>query len=231
MFCRPADRRTKISNYGVYPGMPYLLSPDHVTDEMRQKWRANNPGHPFRDCCVDWAIFLARTSAHSAMLIARPKDVDDAFKHLRSHDKTHIGNGAYQGAFAFTFTKSPKDDLTVHQMITAAEKLMNQKSCPVKKFAWYLEHKPTLDDSEAHPHIHGMYETADGKRIESKHFKRAWPIWGEHAKDENGKLIRLGAGFRGGYHRPVRSEEKYKDYIRKDGGKCDSFGLEETDNI
>jgi len=210
--------------------MPYLLSPDHVTDEMRQKWRVNNPGSSFQDCCIDWNLWLTRTG-ENGMMLASIRDIEDAFGHLKKHDRTHTGNGVYQGAYAFTLTKSPKDDLTVHQMIKAVEKLMNQKSCPVKKFAWYLEHKPTLDDPDAHPHIHGMYETADGKRIESKHFKRAWPIWGEHAKDENGKLIRLGAGFRGGYHRPVRSEEKYKDYIRKDGGKSDSFGLEETDSI
>lgn len=222
MFCRPADRRTKISPARVYPGMPYLLSPVHVTDEMRQKWRGTNPGSSFMDCCVNWNLWIARTGA-DGMMLANNRDIDNAFKHLKSHDKSHTGNGTYQGAFAFTLTKSPKDEQTVLQMITAAEKLMRQKSCPVKKFAWYLEHKPTLDDTEAHPHIHGMYETADGKRIESKHFKRAWPIWDPSVK--------LGAGFRGGYHRPVRSEEKYKDYICKDGGQGDSFGLEETDNI
>lgn len=208
--------------------MPYPTVPSEVIEQMRKEWRDKYPDSSMMDCCVDWAIWL---DGRYRTVTATPADIDRAYKHLSSHTKTHSGNGTYQGAFAFTLTKSPKDELTVLQMITAAEKLMRQKSCPVKKFAWYLEHKPTLDDTEAHPHIHGMYETADGKRIESKHFKRAWPIWGEHAKDENGRPVRLGAGFRGGYHRPVKCEEKYIDYIRKDGGKCDSFGLEETDNI
>lgn len=122
--------------------------------------------------------------------------------------KTHSGNGLYQGAFAFTLTKSPDDDLTEEDMIKAAEKIMNQQSCPVEKYAWYLEYgDPEL---KAHPHIHGMYETTTKGRIERKHFKRAWPIWDEKTP--------LGRGFRGGYHRPVRAEEGYSDYIKKQGG-------------
>jgi hypothetical protein len=114
------------------------------------------------------------------------------------------------GAFAFTLTKSPTDDLTEEDMIVAVRKLMAQKSCPVEKYAWYLEHK----DDGAHPHIHGMYKTTTGGKIENKHFKRAWRIWDP--------TLRLGAGFRGGYHRPVRSDEKYSTYIAKDGGIGDS---------
>lgn len=119
---------------------------------------------------------------------------------------THNGNGLYQGAFAFTLTKSPADGLTQEDMVKAVQKLMSQKSCPVTKYAWYLEYGD--DATKQHPHIHGMYETHTGGRIESKHFKRAWPIWDPKVK--------LGNGHRGGYHRPIRSEEAYTDYIRKD---------------
>lgn len=129
---------------------------------------------------------------------------------------THTGNGAYQGAFAFTLTKSPDDDLTELDMIKAVRKIMSQKSCPVKKYAWYLEYgDPEL---KLHPHIHGLYETESSGRIEAKHWKRSWKIWDEKHK--------LGRGFRGGYHRPVRSEEGYSDYIKKDKGLNESFGLE-----
>lgn len=126
---------------------------------------------------------------------------------------THNGNGAYQGAFAFTLTKSPDDKLSEDDMIKAVTKIMNQQSIPVKKFAWYLEYGD--EEQKAHPHIHGMYETETGGRIESKHFKRAWKIWDPKYK--------MGAGFRGGYHRPVRDNECYDDYIKKDGGKCERF--------
>lgn len=127
--------------------------------------------------------------------------------HKRKCKKTHVGNGTHKGAWAFTLTQSPKDELTKDDMIAAVRKIMSQKSCPVKKYAWYLEKA-----DESHFHIHGMYETFTEGRIEKKHFKRAWPIWGE----EKGKA--LGAGFRGGYHRPVRAEEAYSEYISKDGG-------------
>lgn len=134
-------------------------------------------------------------------------------KHVLSHSpkvKTHNGNGTHCGAWAFTLTSSPSDNMTVDDLIGAAKKLMSQKSCPVKRFAWYLEYK----DEGKHPHIHGMYECENGGRIEAKHFKRAWPIWNEKE--------RLGMGFRGGYHRPVRHNEAYSDYIAKDGGVGES---------
>jgi hypothetical protein len=131
--------------------------------------------------------------------------LEDFEKHKRKCKRKHVGNGVHKGAYAFTLTKSPKDELTEQQMIEAVNKLMKQKSCPVKKFAWYQEKA-----GEEHVHIHGMYETFSEGRIEAKHFKRAWPIWNEKQK--------LGAGFRGGYHRPVRAEEAYSEYISKDGG-------------
>ena len=139
-------------------------------------------------------------------------------KHLQEHHgypvhKTHSGNGTYKGAFAFTLTKSPSDPQTVEDMVVAVKKIMNQKSNPPIRFAWYLEYK----EHDTHPHIHGMYETKTGGRIESKHFKRAWPIWDPTDK--------LGAGFRGGYHRAVRHDEAYGNYISKDGGPSGEFNL------
>lgn len=114
-------------------------------------------------------------------------------------------NGKYNGPFAFTLTMSPSDGLSEADMVTACRKIMEQRSQPVKKFAWYLEYKD--EESKSHPHIHGMYETENGRRIEKKHWQRQWKIWDES--------IPLGAGFRGGYHRPVRSDEAYSQYITK----------------
>jgi len=139
--------------------------------------------------------------------------------HSDIHKKSHSGNGAPQGAFAFTFTKSDKDPLSVADMLKAVRKVMNQKSNPVVKYAWYYEEKGRDENGDPiHPHIHGMYETTTGGRIERKHFKRAWNIWDEDDLK--------GAGFRGGYHRPVKSTEAYTDYIKKDGGMSESNGLE-----
>jgi len=132
--------------------------------------------------------------------------------HWRRNPKSHVGNGTYQGQFAFTLTMSPDDKLSVEDMIKAVRKLMAQKSCPVKYYAWYLEYGDY--ETMTHPHIHGMYETESRGRIEAKHFKRAWKIWDEKQ--------RMGWGFRGGYHRPVRDKECYSDYIKKNDGEHDS---------
>lgn len=167
---------------------------------------------PLPPCCEElWQKAAVATKAVKDWL---DPDIQAYFKHIRGHDKSHVGNGAYNGPFAFTLTKSPTDSLTTADMIKAAQKLCSQKSCPVVKYAWYLEYG---QDNPDHPHIHGMYLTTTGGRIEAKHFKRAWPIWNEKSGQ--------GAGFRGGYHRPVRHEECYSEYIAKDGGIGESSGL------
>lgn len=147
----------------------------------------------------------------------------DMLEHLVKRPKpTHKGNGVvvYRGPHAFTLTKSPKDTETVGDMIAAVKKILKQQSCKVKKYAWYYEDKGTDEWGAAlHPHIHGYYETETGGRIEPKHFRRAWPLWDEKTP--------LGAGFKGGYHRPVKLEEKYEDYIKKDGGMGEKYP---TDN-
>lgn len=124
-------------------------------------------------------------------------------------------NGKYNGPFAFTLTMSPDDGITVDEMLHAARAIMEQRSQPVRKYAWYLEYKD--EETKKHPHIHGMYETVNGRRIEKKHWMRKWRIWDESSP--------LGMGFRGGYHRPVRFDEAYSDYIKKQGGIGDSHGV------
>lgn len=132
---------------------------------------------------------------------------------------THDGNGAYAGAFAFTITQSPQDAFSIGDMLTAVRKVMSQRSKKVVKYAWYYEDKgQDALGTPLHPHIHGMYETENGGRIEAKHWMRAWPIWDEKKP--------MGAGFRGGYHRPVRHGEAYESYIKKDGGLSESRGMD-----
>lgn len=170
-------------------------------------WERDNSRHFY-----DLTPYYKPPPASSGMGLQ--KEMLEHFEKCSFHKK-HKGNGTYSGPFAFTLTKSPKDDLTVADMLSAVEKVMTQKSCPVTQYAWYLEYKGVDEDGlPNHPHIHGMYETESQGRIEAKHFKRAWPIWKES--------VELGRGHRGGYHAPVRAEEGYKDYIAKDGGigKC-----------
>lgn len=181
----------------------------------------------FSDCnvCYDAVKYQATHLASEYMLSI----IDRWIIHTRSKACSHfnkgkvrVGNGAPSGAFAFTLTKSPSDPFTVGDMLAAVRKLMAQKSCPVARYVWYLEDKGKDANGEPlHPHIHGMYETESLGRIEAKHFKRAWPLWDEK--------VRLGAGFKGGYHRPVKHDESYADYIKKDGGVSESKNISEID--
>ena len=162
-------------------------------------------------CCPECEMSAESTTTYAQYLAAQHKHI--RMKHIHGNKRTHEGNGKPQGAFAFTLTKSPTDDLTEEDMVMAVRKLLAYESYKMHKFAWYLEYK----DGKDHPHIHGMYELEGKGRIENKFFKRAWPIWDPKLK--------MGKGFRGGYHRPVRSEEGYKDYISEDGGLHDSMNV------
>jgi len=178
----------------MFPDVPCCFCCETCSDILvRMRRSVDNP--------IAWRMILKENSKHI-----------DAF-HWRKHPKSHVGNGTFQGRFAFTLTASPTDQLCAEDMIKAVRKLMAQKSCPVKYYAWYLEYGDLVE--QTHPHIHGLYETESGGRIEAKHFKRAWKIWDEK--------IRMGAGFRGGYHRPVRDNEAYSDYIKKYDLEHDSF--------
>jgi len=199
--------------------MPGFTPPSNFAEVPPDvKFYPNGEDRPH--CCIDWLMYLRKCGCHQEAVV-----IDDFFKHCNSHDekKTHVGNGVYQGPFAFTITKSPKDPHTVNDMLEAVRKVMSQQTAPVIKYAWNLECKG-YDEFGAmlHPHIHGMYETATGGRIPNRQWHRAWDLWPESEKD----VKKLGQGFRGGFHRPVESEEAYLEYIKKDGGIGESKGLE-----
>lgn len=120
--------------------------------------------------------------------------------------KHHDGNGKPKGLFAGTLTMSKDDKFNEEDMIHAIKKIMAQETCPVEKYAWYLEYQ-----DNGSPHIHFIYKTKAEGRIHAKVFKRYWKIWDESKK--------LGKGFRGGYHSKVDSETAYLEYIEKDGGR------------
>jgi hypothetical protein len=195
------------------------------------EWFGEVPEHTefFQDgskrphCCIDWLMYL---DTHKC-----PWDhirvMDDYFKHTDTHREkpVKVGNGVYNGAYAFTLTKSPDDPQSVGDMLKAVKTLMAQKTAPVAKYAWYLESKGTdVDGTLLHPHIHGMYETETGGRIPRRQFMRAWKLWDPAEGDKRKGGIPMGNGFRGGYHKPVESDKGYSDYIKKDGGISESSG-------
>lgn len=172
---------------------------------------ANPTEHDFLTCaeCLRYDKLSAQLNAFSpdferkhSLLWREYVNSCPATKHNQPN-KTHKGNGTHKGIWAGTLTVSPKDDLNKEDMIVAIKKIMRQKSCPVKEYVWYLE-----NTTAGLPHVHFMYRTETGGRIERKHFKRLWHIWDEDTK--------CGAGHRGGYHRPCHSETEYLAYVKKD---------------
>lgn len=197
--------------------------PSHLSNEARQVVEQYSDCDTCKQFIIRNLSFPARYGSE--------REVDDAFTIWRRHTMTsscgkfgksrsHTGNGTYSGPWAFTLTMSPSDALTKSDLIRAVRKVMGQQSTPAIRYAWYYEDKGLEPDGQPiHPHIHGMYETATGGRIEAKHWKRAWKIWDEKS--------RHGSGFRGGYHRPVRSGEGYARYIAKDGKENDAHNIED----
>lgn len=176
-----------------------------------------------RSCCGVCAEIDGLMVANHYDAVAMRKLMSQLMRHINEYhkrqSKSHSGNGAPVGPFAFTLTKAPTDDMSQDDMVTAVRKLMAQKTCPVKKYAWYLEYGN--NETKEHPHIHGMYETEKGGRIERKVFKRLWPIWDESQ--------RQGRGHRGGYHDVARNEGGYASYIKEDfalNGIGESYGID-----
>jgi len=127
--------------------------------------------------------------------------------------KHHTGNGAPKGKFAGTLTMGHDTPESEETMVVAIKKIFNQQTCIVKECKWYVElTKAGL------PHVHFMYETVSGGRIHAKIFMRYWKLWNEG--------IRHGNGFQGGYHKPVKSDIAYDEYIAKDNGRSGGFKLD-----
>jgi len=137
--------------------------------------------------------------------MARLHDPDTHCDKSPAQKFSHQGNGAPNGLFAGTLTKAPDWKESEDDMIRAMHKIMEQKTSPVEKYAWYVEHT-----DNGLPHIHFIYKTTTGGRIHAKVFKRYWKQWDEKRK--------LGKGHQGGYHKFVESETAYLEYIEKDGG-------------
>lgn len=130
-------------------------------------------------------------------------------KHALHPDNKKNPRSAEGGTqFAFTLTMPP-DYQPANPLPEVAKKILeygltNKPYEKATKWAYVLEHT-----DKGTPHIHGVYETASGRRISSKYFKRYWDLWDEKVK--------LGHGHKGGYHQKARHTESYNAYLEKEG--------------
>lgn len=139
---------------------------------------------------------------------------DQARVHQRNIEKQH------KGAWAFTLTYSPA------KTGWDKEEAMATMREAIRRLRHYYRHE--IEEFEAVgeltqaglPHVHGLYRLTGGKRMTTKNFKRAYPIWDPKS--------RMGSGHVGGYHQPAKSDSDYSGYIQKD--LDDAWLVESTTN-
>lgn len=117
--------------------------------------------------------------------------------------------------YAFTLTMpptyTPKKPIDEAARLILTNGLTSKPYEKISEWAYVLEHT-----EQGTPHIHGVYKTPSGRRIEQKYFKRYWDLWDE-------KVV-LGSGHKGGYHQKVRHGESLHAYMEKEGVVCKSSG-------
>lgn len=123
--------------------------------------------------------------------------------------------------YAFTLTMPP--DYQPKKPIEEAARLImehgwssntNKKGTPSNaekacEWAFVKEHT-----EKGTPHVHGVYKTPSGRRIEAKYFNRYWDLWTEPTENKKGNNYH---GHKGGYHCKARHSESYKAYMEKEG--------------
>lgn len=110
--------------------------------------------------------------------------------------------------YAFTLTMpldyTPKKPIQEVARLILTNGLTSKPYERAIKWAYVLEHT-----ERGTPHIHGVYKTSSGRRIEQKYFKRYWDLWDEK--------IKMGQGHKGGYHQKARDNDCYAAYMEKEG--------------
>lgn len=122
--------------------------------------------------------------------------------------KTDLRKVDPETEYAFTLTMPP--DYTPKKPIEEVARLILTNGLTSKPYERPIKWAYVKEHTEAGtPHIHGVYKTSSGRRIEQKYFKRYWDLWDEK--------IKLGHGHKGGYHQKARNNECYAAYMEKEG--------------
>lgn len=115
--------------------------------------------------------------------------------------------------YAFTLTMppdyKPKKPIEEAARLILEHGLVSQTKEKACEWAFVKEHT-----QQGTPHIHGVYKTPSGRRIEKKYFKRYWDLWEEPNDKDKPRNYH---GHKGGYHQKARHAESYKAYMEKEG--------------
>lgn len=139
---------------------------------------------------------------------------DAARAHAQNVEKQHKGTWAFTLTYSLTQHQWSKEEAQT-AMRTAITRLRHYYRNEIEEFEAVGEYTQS-----GAPHVHGHYRLTDGKRMTTKNFRRAYPIWNPKRK--------CGKGHEGGYHQPATRESDYAGYIQKD---IDAAWLFETHHV
>lgn len=140
------------------------------------------------------------------------KEHDDyatTWEKMRLKKQNRENAKAKLGPHEFTLTYSPRQhgwsrDEAKEQMRTAIERLTRYYREEIEEFHATGEYNASGD-----PHVHAWYRMEGGRKITTKSFQRAYPIW-------NPKRRTGPRGHEGGHHEPVKRQADFAGYIEKD---------------
>lgn len=143
-----------------------------------------------------------------AIFAAEHLAIHARYERMAVHATNKASAESKRGPWEFTLTYSPTEhgwnrDEAKEAMRTAIERLTRYYREEIEEFHAVGE----LTQAGA-PHVHAWYRLDGGRRITTKSFKRAYPIWDEKR--------RIGRGHVGGHHEPVRRIADFAGYIEKD---------------
>jgi len=184
--------------YNVHRDHPLCLCSNCYTKFSTLHLKEPNTKYPdCSDCSLEWNPILMEycneyCSVHQEQVVPTPN--------RRKADP--------DTEYAFTLTQPPT--YKAKKPITEVARLIMQNGLTSKPYEKAVQWAYVEEHTESGtPHIHGVYKTASGRRIEQKYFKRYWDLWDEKVK--------LGAGHKGGYHAKARHNECYSAYMEKEG--------------
>lgn len=113
------------------------------------------------------------------------------------------------GPHEFTLTYSPRQhgwsrEEAKESMRSAIERLTRYYREEIEEF-----HATGELNSSGDPHVHAWYRLEGGRKITTKSFQRAYPIW-------NPKRRTGPRGHEGGHHEPVKRQSDFDGYRQKD---------------
>lgn len=164
---------------------------------------AQHPDGGYEHTIWRWNQDLLKAQMHRAEV--------DRINESRARHALHRQNAANakakQGPWEFTLTYSPAKhgwsaDEAKDAMRSAVERLTRYYREEIEEFHAVGEYTQA-----GAPHVHAWYKLDGGRKMTTKSFKRAYPIWNERAK--------MGRGHEGGHHEPVKRTSDFAGYVEK----------------